>query len=147
MKIIVLAGVALAAVSFVLMLYASPSRASATGTASDGAAAGVAGVAPGIVDAATARKLVEAGVKVVDVRTPAEFEAGHVPGAVNIPFDEVRRRAGEIGPPSTPVLLYCRSGRRTGIARRTLAELGYAQLYDLRSYELWVASEGAGTGR
>jgi phage shock protein E len=98
-------------------------------------------VSPGIVGALTARRLVAAGVKVVDVRTPAEFQAGHVPGAVNIPYDEIDQRAGEIGPPSTPTLLYCQSGRRSGIAFRALQDLGYTRLYDLRSYDLWVASE------
>lgn len=100
---------------------------------------------PGIVDAAEARELVAAGVKVVDVRTPAEFAAGHVPGAVNIPFDEMAKRAGELGPPATPVLLYCRSGRRSGIASEVLREKGFTRLYDLRSYELWVASEPGAT--
>jgi rhodanese-related sulfurtransferase len=102
---------------------------------------GVAGVAPGLVDGATARKLVARGVKVVDVRTPAEFSAGHVPGAVNIPHDQMASRHAELGPPSTPVLLYCRSGRRTEIAARALRERGFSTIYDLQSYDRWVASE------
>jgi rhodanese-related sulfurtransferase len=98
---------------------------------------------PGVVDARTARALVGAGVRVVDVRTPAEFAQGHVAGAINIPFDEIGRRAAEIGPPGTPVLLYCRSGRRSGIAAGTLRGLGYERLYDLQRYDAWVASAGA----
>jgi rhodanese-related sulfurtransferase len=96
---------------------------------------------PGAVDAATARRLVADGVKVVDVRTPAEYAAGHVPGAVNIPYDEIGRRSAELGPAETPLVLYCHSGRRSGIAVRTLAEQGFTRLYDLGAYEKWVSSE------
>ena len=105
------------------------------------AGAAVAGVPPGVVDGPTARKLVESGVKVVDVRTPREFEEGHVPGAINIPHDEMARRAREIGPPSTPVLLYCKSGRRSDIAANTLKAKGYKVIYDMQAYDRWVASE------
>lgn len=94
-----------------------------------------------VVDAPAARKLVADGVKVVDVRTPAEFAAGHLPGAVNIPYDELERRHAEVGPPAAPVLLYCRSGRRSGIAAETLKRKGFTELYDLQAYDRWVASE------
>jgi rhodanese-related sulfurtransferase len=107
----------------------------------EGGAKGLGGVAPGLVDGATARKLVEAGVKVVDVRTPAEFAKGHVPGAINIPHDEMARRHAEVGPPSTPVLLYCRSGRRSELAARALREKGFGTIYDLQAYDAWAASE------
>lgn len=98
-------------------------------------------IAPGIVDGPTARQLVADGVKVVDVRTAAEFTAGHVPGAVNVPYDEIGRRAGELGPASAPLVLYCRSGRRSGIAVATLREKGFTRLYDLQTYDRWVESE------
>ncbi len=97
-------------------------------------------IAPGVVDAAAARKLVAAGVKVVDVRTPQEYAAGHVPGAVNIPYDRLAERYMELGPPTTPLLLYCHSGRRSGIAVQTLKAKGYTQLYDLQAYQRWVDS-------
>jgi phage shock protein E len=94
-------------------------------------------VKPGKVDGATAKALVAAGAKVVDVRTPDEFAYGHVPGALNIPFDEIGKRTAEIGPASTPVVLYCRSGHRSGIAMETLSKAGYGKLYDLRSVSAW----------
>lgn len=100
-------------------------------------------VSPGVVDGKTAHQLVAAGIKVVDVRTRAEFEAGHVPGAVNIPYDEIERRLAEVGPPTTPVLLYCHSGRRSGIAGAALKAAGFEKLYDLQAYGAWVASEPA----
>lgn len=92
---------------------------------------------PGIVDGTTAQELVKAGVVVVDVRTPQEFAGGHVPGAKNIPYDEIRARAGEIGGPETPVLLYCKSGRRSAIAASALKDLGYKKLWDMQSYDRW----------
>jgi phage shock protein E len=98
-------------------------------------------VPPGVVDAPTARRLVQAGVRVLDVRTPAEFEAGHVPGAVNIPYDQLERRFAELGPTSTPLLVYCRTGHRSGIAIETLRGHGFARIYDLKAYDLWVQSE------
>jgi phage shock protein E len=101
----------------------------------------VAGVAPGVVDGATAHKLVAAKIRVVDVRTPAEFEAGHVPGAINIPYDEMARRHAELGPPSTPVLVYCRTGHRSGLAIATLREKGFTEIYHLKTYDAWVAAE------
>jgi phage shock protein E len=100
-----------------------------------------------VVDAQEARRLVASGVKVVDVRTPDEFAKGHVPGAVNIPYDEISSRAGEIGPASTPVLLYCHSGRRSGIAAQALRENGYSNLYDMKRYDVWTASEAGAASR
>jgi rhodanese-related sulfurtransferase len=101
------------------------------------AQAAAAGVKPGRVDGATAKSLAAAGAKVVDVRTAEEFASGHVPGAINIPYDQIARRASEIGPPSTPVVLYCRTGRRSGIAVEALRKAGYEKLYDFQSVSAW----------
>lgn len=105
--------------------------------------AGVAAPPPGVVNGQTARALVAAGVRVVDVRTPAEYAQGHVAGALNIPVDDIGRRAAEIGPPDAAVLLYCRSGRRSAIAADVLRGLGFQRIYDLQRYEAWVAAEAA----
>jgi rhodanese-related sulfurtransferase len=101
-------------------------------------------IAPGLVDAAAARRLVAEGVRVVDVRTPDEYSAGHVPGAVNIPYDQIAQRHPELGPPTTPLLLYCHSGRRSGIAVQILKAKGFTRLYDLQAYDRWVKSEPKG---
>ena len=92
---------------------------------------------PGVVPAPVAQRLVEEGARVVDVRTPQEFAAGHVPGAVNIPFDQLGARASELGDPSQPVVLYCRWGRRSGIAAETLRGLGFGKVYDFQRYSDW----------
>jgi rhodanese-related sulfurtransferase len=136
---------ALASLAALGLFAAGPARAQETCSAGEPAVRQAAAPAalttpPGVVDGATAHRLVAEGVKVVDVRTPAEFAAGHVPGAVNIPFDEIGKRHAELGPPSTPVLLYCRTGHRSGIAVRTLKEKGFTLLYDLQAFERWVAA-------
>lgn len=93
--------------------------------------------APGVVDWTTGAALAAAGARVVDVRTPQEFAAGHVPGAVNVPFDEVTRRTAELGDPDAPLVLYCRTGRRSGIAAEALRRLGYEKVYDAQRMDTW----------
>jgi rhodanese-related sulfurtransferase len=67
---------------------------------------------------------------VLDVRAPEEFVTGHVPGAVNIPYDQVAARLAEV-PKDKDVVLYCRSGRRAGMAAEVLAANGYTRLKHL----------------
>ena len=55
-----------------------------------------------------ARRLVESGARLVDVRTPGEFAAGHLPGAINIPVQDLERRLHELGPKQAPIVVYCR---------------------------------------
>jgi rhodanese-related sulfurtransferase len=64
---------------------------------------------------------------VLDVRTPEEYASGHVPGAVNVPYDQVASRLAEI-PRDKDVVLYCRSGRRAGLAAEVLEKAGYKEL-------------------
>lgn len=62
----------------------------------------------------------------IDVRTAEEFAAGHYPGAINIPYEEIENQIdGITSEKSAPIHLYCRTGRRSGIARDTLSKIGY----------------------
>ncbi|KLV11162.1 MULTISPECIES: rhodanese-like domain-containing protein [Photobacterium] len=72
---------------------------------------------------------------IVDVRTPAEFADGHLPGAINIPFDDIKQLTSLEPDTSRPIMLYCQSGRRSGIAEAELAKLGYTQLYNGENYQ------------
>ena len=54
----------------------------------------------------------EPDVLYLDVRTPAEFDSGHIPGAINVPLADLHKAAAVIGTPSRPVIAYCRSGAR-----------------------------------
>ena len=78
-------------------------------------------------------KIKTGNISVIDVRTPEEFAEGHVPGAINIPYDKIGERLHEI--PATkdqPVLLYCRTGKRAAMAETTLTAAGYSNLYHLK---------------
>jgi rhodanese-related sulfurtransferase len=102
---------------------------------------------PGLVNGPSAQQLVAAGAVVLDVRTPAEFEAGHIPGARLLPYDQVAGRAAELPAKDRPVLLYCRTGRRTALAASALAQLGYTRVYDLQGLSNWSGPLEAGPAR
>lgn len=61
---------------------------------------------------------------ILDVRTPSEFAAGFVPGAVNVPVDELRSRLGELDP-ARPIIAYCQVGMRGYLATRILMQNGF----------------------
>jgi rhodanese-related sulfurtransferase len=67
---------------------------------------------------------------VLDVRTPEEYASGYVPGAVNIPHDQLASRLAQV-PKDREIVLYCRSGRRAGLAGEVLANQGYQRLEHL----------------
>lgn len=60
---------------------------------------------------------------IIDVRTPAEYQEGHIPGAVNRPLDEIERHVDEFGQYET-VYVHCRSGGRSAQACEILAGQG-----------------------
>lgn len=68
------------------------------------------------------------GPLIVDVRTPEEFATGAYPGAVNIPLDELGKRAGELGERDREIILYCASGARSAYAEQLLMQLGFTNL-------------------
>ena len=67
---------------------------------------------------------------VIDVRTPAEYASGHIPGAVNIPFDQVAQRIAEINAPRG-VALYCMVGPRARKGESELLAAGYEKVFHL----------------
>ena len=75
---------------------------------------------------------------VLDVRTAEEFAAGHVPGAINVPYDQVASHLAEI-PKDKDVVLYCKSGRRAGLAAEVLRASGYTKLEHLQGdMQAWL---------
>lgn len=77
-------------------------------------------------------------VTVVDVRTPEEYEAGHIEGAVNVPLDTIGdTQPALLDDPEAVLLVYCRSGVRSASAARKLAELGYQNLFDFGGILDW----------
>ena len=86
---------------------------------------------------AEAHQIVDAGARLVDVRTPEEFAAGHIEGAVNIPVQDLPARMDELGRKDEPIVVYCRSGARSGSAKRTLESAGYTNVFDLGPMSRW----------
>jgi len=75
---------------------------------------------------------------ILDVRTAAEFAAGHVPGAVNIPFHQLATRAAEVRVPAADeVIVYCGHGPRAWIAAAALRRAGFPRIVYLRGH--WAA--------
>lgn len=66
----------------------------------------------------------------VDVRSPLEYESEHLSGAQNIPLEELSSRVNEFKSIHKPVVLYCRSGNRSGIALNILKQNGITDVYN-----------------
>jgi phage shock protein E len=87
-----------------------------------------------------AKKLIEDGAKLVDVRSPDEFGSGHLDGAINIPVSELEERLADVGPKDQPVVVYCASGFRSARAARILDEKGFTHVADLGAMSNWTAT-------
>jgi rhodanese-related sulfurtransferase len=72
----------------------------------------------------------------VDVRTEAEYKAGAIPSAVNIPFDVIADNL-PTGDRSDRIIVYCRSGNRSGVAADTLESLGFTNVLDFGGVSRW----------
>jgi phage shock protein E len=84
-----------------------------------------------------AHELVSKGARLVDVRSPAEFAAGHLDGARNIPVGEIGSRGPELRPLDGPIVLYCASGTRSAMAGRALRAAGFTKVYNLGPMSNW----------
>jgi phage shock protein E len=83
----------------------------------------------------TARSLLKAGALVIDVRSVGEFNAKHLPGAINIELGNIGAEIGRLAPDKEQViLLHCLSGGRSGFARQQLRRMGYKSVHNLGSY-------------
>ena len=110
-----------------------------TGCGSSGSGSGVTNV-----DAATFLTTAsQSGTVVVDVRTPAEYAAGHIDGAINIDveaptFDTEIAKLDK----NTTYAVYCHSGRRSGLATDAMGKAGFAHVYNLDGGIADLASAG-----
>ncbi len=80
-------------------------------------------------DGSAVRQAVQAGAPIIDVRTAGEFSAGHFPDAVHIPYERIATEIQRVAPDNDqPVVLYCRTGSRSGIAKKSLESVGYTRV-------------------
>ena len=84
-----------------------------------------------------AKSLVRQGAVLLDVRTVSEYESGHIEGAINIPVHELTSRMFELADKSRPIVVYCRSGRRSSRAKQLLEDGGFQQVENLGGMYRW----------
>lgn len=78
------------------------------------------------------------GYIILDTRTQEEYDEGHIPGAILIPYDEITEKAeGILTDKDQLILVYCRSGRRSKIAAQSLVELGYTNIKEFGGIIDW----------
>ncbi len=89
----------------------------------------------GRIGGAQARAVVEEGAALLDVRTPGEYAADPIEGAINVPLQELESRMGEL-PKDRPLVVYCRSGVRSHAAVKRLRARGFTA-HDLGPRSAW----------
>jgi rhodanese-related sulfurtransferase len=88
----------------------------------------------GLVSAKAAQAHLKNGALVIDVRSPGEFNSGHLPNTINIPLNEIETTLSRrVKDKNQVLLLHCLSGMRSGMAKQKLKSLGYANVFNLGS--------------
>jgi len=89
----------------------------------------------GQISAKDALEKLKNGALVIDVRSPGEFNSGHLPVAINIPLDEIETALPKrVQDKNQMLLLHCASGMRSGMAKSKLKGMGYTNAFNLGSY-------------
>ena len=92
------------------------------------------------ITAEEAKKIMDTqeGYIILDVREQDEYDAGHIPGAILIPYTQIKDNAEEaLTDKDQMILVYCRSGRRSKIAAEALVELGYTNIREFGGILDW----------
>ncbi len=92
------------------------------------------------ITAEEAKKIMDTqeGYIILDVREQEEYDAGHIPGAILIPYTQIEEKAkGMLPDKGQLILVYCRSGRRSKIAAEALVELGYTNIKEFGGIIDW----------
>ena len=84
-----------------------------------------------------ARRLVDEGAVLLDVRSEGEFAEAHVAGALNIPVQSLARRLHELPPKHHPIVVHCRSGMRSATAASLLRQAGWSTVVDIGGLPPW----------
>ena len=92
------------------------------------------------ITAEAAKKIMDSGEEhiILDVREQDEYDAGHIPGAILLPYTEIENKAKDLLPDKDKqILVYCRSGRRSKIAAEALVKLGYTNIKEFGGIIDW----------
>ena len=92
------------------------------------------------ITAEEAKKIMDSGEDhiILDSREQDEFNEGHIPGAILIPYTEIENKAEKMLPDKNKlILVYCRSGRRSKIAAATLSRIGYTNIKEFGGIIDW----------
>ena len=92
------------------------------------------------ITAENAKKIMDSGEEhiILDTREQDEYDEGHIPGAILIPYTEIENQAEEMLPDKDKlILVYCRSGRRSKIAAEALSKLGYTNVKEFGGIIDW----------
>ena len=92
---------------------------------------------PSQEELSTMQQAVTDGGLLLDVRSPSEFNSGHLEGALNIPVGELQSQLKELGSTDRPIVVYCASGMRSRSAQKLLQDNGFSQVHDLGSMGNW----------
>ena len=93
------------------------------------------------ITAEDAKKIMDSGEEhiILDTREQDEFEEGHIPGAILIPYTEIENKSEAMLPDKDKlILVYCRSGRRSKIAAESLSKLGYTNIKEFGGIIDWT---------
>ena len=93
------------------------------------------------ITAEEAKKIMDSGEEhiILDTREQDEFDEGHIPGAILIPYTEIENKAEAMLPDKDKlILVYCRSGRRSKIAAESLSKLGYTNIKEFGGIIDWT---------
>ena len=90
------------------------------------------------ISAAEAKAMIDQGIRVVDVRTPAEYGGGHIPQAEHVPLDSILARPRDVLKADN-VIFVCQVGQRSALAAEMAAAVGFKTLYNLEGgTDAWI---------
>ncbi|HYL51810.1 MAG TPA: rhodanese-like domain-containing protein, partial [Acidimicrobiia bacterium] len=93
-----------------------------------------------VIDARAAKRFVDDGGLPVDVRERSEYDAGHVPSAIHIPYEQLESRLGEL-PRGRDLVIYCASGVRSSLAASLLDRRGVPAANLRGGFSAWVGAD------
>jgi len=97
------------------------------------------------VDSAGLQAAIDDGARVIDVRTPGEYETAHIPGAENVPVNTLQDAASSWDQ-TQPIAVYCTTGERSTVAVEYLAGAGFSTIYHLNEgIIVWTGPVDQGT--